>query len=84
MHDGHVHLRLCAYLPRTAVPLAEFLSSGNLAPKLPRSSARRARVRVAHIEFSLDVARGDGALLDDAGRCRARSDKLKDRLLPTF
>ena len=65
-------------------PWPSFLSNGNLAPKLPRSRARRARVRVAHIEFSLDVARYDGALLDDAGRCRARSDKLKDRLLPTF
>ena len=110
MHEGHVRLRLCAYLPRTAVPLAEFLSSGNLAPKLPRSRARRARVRVAHIEFSLDGARDNGnlapklprnrarrarvrvahiefsfgvaldnrAALDDADRCRARLDKLKE------
>lgn len=78
MHDGHVHLRLCAYLPRTAVPLAEFLSSGNLAPKLPRSRARRARVRVAHIEFSFGVALDNRAALDDADRCRARLDKLKE------
>jgi hypothetical protein len=67
-----------------AMPSADPLSNRNLAPKLQRNRARRARVRVAHIEFSLDVARDDGALLDDAGRCRARSDKLKDRLLPTF
>jgi hypothetical protein len=66
------------------VPSANPLSNENLAPKLPRSRARRARVRVAHIEFRVGVARDDGALLDDAVRCRARPDKLKDRLLPTF
>ena len=70
MHDGHVHLRLCAYLPRTAVPLAEFLSSGNLAPKLRRSRARRARVRVAHIEFSLGVAIDNLALKLPRNRVR--------------
>ena len=90
------------------MPLAEFLSSGNLAPKLRRSRARRARVRVAHIEFSLGVAIDNLALklprnrvrrarvrvahigfsfgvaldnraaLDEAYRCRARLDKLKE------
>ena len=70
MHDGHVHLRLCAYLPRTAVPLAEFLSSGNLAPKLRRSRARRARVHVAHIEFSLDGAIDNLALKLPRNRAR--------------
>ena len=67
-----------------AMPSADPLSNRNLAPKLPRIRARRARVRVAHIEFSLDVARDKGAFRDDAGRCSARSDRLKDRLLPTF
>ena len=60
------------------MPLAEFLSSGNLAPKLRRSRARRARVRVAHIEFSFGVALDNRAALDDADRCRARLDKLKE------
>ena len=77
MHDGHVHLRLCAYLPRTAVPLAEFLSSGNLAPKLPRSRARRARVHVAHIEFSLDGARDNGNLAPKLPRNRARRARVR-------
>ena len=52
------------------MPLAEFLSSGNLAPKLPRSRARRARVRVAHIEFSLGVAIDNLALKLPRNRAR--------------
>ena len=59
------------------MPLAEFLSSGNLAPKLPRSRARRARVRVAHIEFSLDGARDNGNLAPKLPRNRARRARVR-------
>ena len=52
------------------MPSAETQSNRNLAPKLARSCARRAHVRVAHIEFSLGVAIDNLAL--KLPRCRAR------------
>ena len=52
------------------MPSAEKKSNINLAPKLARSCARRAHVRVAHIEFSLGVAIENLALKLPRNRAR--------------